>query len=243
MDIEFQSDNFLLTGELHMPETETPPPLVIGSHGLEGTMDSAKQIVLSRILPDAGIAFFRFNHRGCGMSQGAFLTDTSLEKRTIDYINAVDHITGLGLTDKRLALFGSSLGGSVCINSWQTIQQNNLQLCGTVLCSAPVQSITIENIPTKATDSRPALPLSFFADNLLFDITEQTKQLSNCLIFHGDSDSVVPVSNAFTIYQNADNPKKLVIHKGGDHQMTSKKDQADFEKQTSRWFLKCFSNP
>ncbi|MCP4023634.1 MAG: damage-inducible protein CinA, partial [Desulfobacteraceae bacterium] len=71
-----------------MPDIENPP-FVVGSHGLEGSKESAKQKVLSRILPENGIAFFRFDHRGCGQSSGDFLKDTSLEKRATDFINAV----------------------------------------------------------------------------------------------------------------------------------------------------------
>lgn len=240
IDIEFASQNFTLKGILHLPEIENPP-LVIGSHGLEGTKDSAKQIVLSETLIKHGIAFFRFDHRGCGQSQGDFLVDTSLEKRTVDFLNAADHVLKLGLTDRRLGLFGSSLGGSVCINAWKKLKNSNIELVGAVLCSPPVQSITIKNIPTNATESRPALPLSFFADNLLFDLTEKTKDLSNTLVFHGDADHVVPVSNGYLIHQNTKEHKKLIIHKNGDHQMTSVEDQAEFKKEATIWFSKCFS--
>ena len=62
------------------------------------------------------------------------------------------------------------------------------------------------------------------------------------LIFHGDADEVVPVSNAKNIYTLAKAPKRLIIHKNGDHQMTAKKDQAQFEDETIAWFLKCFSH-
>ncbi len=79
----FMADQRILKGELCLPDTPYPP-LVVGSHGLEGSRFSAKQQVLSRLLPENGIAFFRFDHRGCGDSQGDFIKDTSLEKRTRD---------------------------------------------------------------------------------------------------------------------------------------------------------------
>ncbi|MCK5350249.1 MAG: alpha/beta hydrolase, partial [Desulfobacula sp.] len=59
-------------------------------------------------------------------------------------------------------------------------------------------------------------------------------------IFHGDADEVVPVSNAKDIYKLANEPKRLIIHKNGDHQMTDKKDQAEFETEAIAWFLRCF---
>ncbi len=242
-DILFDSDGFMLSGMLHLPEPETDlPPLVIGSHGLEGSMESAKQKVMAEILVKHGIAFFRFDHRGCGRSQGNFAADTSLEKRTDDLVNAVMHVTGLGKTGPRLALFGSSLGGAACINAWHRLKsvKHNIRLCGAVICSAPVKTSTIKRIPTKATDRRPALPLSFFEKNLLFDISCKASELFNVLIFHGDADQTVPVSNAFDIYKAAQEPKRLIIHKNGDHQMTSRKDQMEFEKKSVIWLSRCF---
>ncbi len=239
--VEFRSQEFLLKGHLHLPDTKNPP-LVVGSHGLEGTQNSAKQTVLSRILPQNGMAFFRFDHRGCGQSAGTFINDTSLEKRTIDFICAVTHVLSLKKTAGRIAFFGSSMGGATCINAWQKIAALPVDLCGGVLCSAPVQSRSIENIPTPATDTRPALPLSFFKDNLLFNIKEKAECLHDVLIFHGDDDDVVPVSNAHEIYKRSNDPKQLIIHKNGDHQMTSKKDQIQFEIETLSWFLRCFNH-
>ncbi len=238
--IEFISQGFLLKGVLHLPCLENPP-LIVGSHGLEGSKESAKQKILSKILVQNNIAFFRFDHRGCGQSQGDFIKDTSLEKRTIDFVNAVKHILSLEKTSRDLAVFGSSMGGATCMNAWKTLSKMDINLCGAVLCSTPAKSRTIENIPTDANEKRPALPLRFFKDNLLFNIVDKARDLSNVLIFHGDADEVVPVSNAYDIYDRAKDPKQMFIHKNGDHQMTSKKDQVQFEIETITWFLKCFA--
>jgi alpha-beta hydrolase superfamily lysophospholipase len=239
-NIEFKSQGFLLKGVLHLPGVKNPP-LVVGSHGLEGSKESAKQTVLSRLLVQNNIAFFRFDHRGCGDSQGNFIEDTSLEKRTIDFIHAVEHIMNLGITNRDLAIFGSSMGGATCINAWESLLKMDVRLCGAVLCSAPIKSRTIENIPLAGNEKRPALPLSFFTQNLLFNIRGKAYNLSNVLIFHGDADEIVPVSNAHDIYSKAKDPKQLIIHKNGDHQMTSKKYQAQFDKEAVAWFLKCFT--
>ena len=241
-DIEFVSQGFSLKGVLHLPQVKQPP-LVIGSHGLEGSKESAKQKILAKLLVQNNIAFFRFDHRGCGQSQGDFIKETSLEKRTIDFINAVKHILSLEKTNQNIAVFGSSMGGATCINAWEPLlqMQMDINLCGAVLCSAPAKSHTIENIPTDGNGERPDLPLSFFKNNLLFNIIEKARSLKNVLIFHGDADEVVPVSNAYDIYTLANEPKRLIIHKNGDHQMTDKKDQAEFEIEAIAWLLKCFA--
>lgn len=239
IETQFRSGSLLLKGTLHLPKTPDPP-LVVGSHGLEGSQNSAKQKVLARLLPENGMAFFRFDHRGCGLSQGDFVTDTSLAKRREDLVAAVTHIMGLGITGSRLGLFGSSMGGATCIHAWETLEQSGFRPAGAVLCASPVISSTIVNIPTQANDRRPALPLRFFKDNLLFDLTKAVGRLHHVLIFHGDADQVVPVSNARLLYKGAGDPKKLVIHKNGKHQMDAPKDQKDFEKKAALWFAAMF---
>lgn len=238
--MEFLSDHLLIQGLLHLPDVEYPP-LVVGSHGLEGTKESAKQKRLAHLLPQNGIAYLRFDHRGCGQSQGDFIKDTSLEKRATDLLSAIQSVIDLDVTQKRICLFGSSLGGSTCILAWDMIVQLNLNLCGAVLCAAPVKSRTIENIPIEATEKRGALPISFFKDNLIFNLSSNTGNLKNVLLFHGDQDNIVPVSNAHEIYQQVQPEKRLIIHKNGDHQMTSIEDQKEFESLTVDWFLQCFS--
>ncbi len=240
LKIHFISGGCRLKGVLHLPKMKNPP-LVVGSHGLEGSKESAKQKVLSKLLVQNNIAFFRFDHRGCGESEGEFIKETSLEKRTSDFITAVKHIISLEKTSRDIALFGSSMGGATCIHAWNTLLNMDMNLCGAVLCSAPVKSRTIENIPLNANDSRPALPLSFFKENLLFNLIDQAENLFNVLIFHGDGDKTVPVSNAHAIYHAAKKPKKLIIHKNGDHQMTSRKDQQEFETRTVEWFSNSFA--
>ncbi|WP_080805912.1 alpha/beta hydrolase [Desulfamplus magnetovallimortis] len=238
--IEFSCDGKLLKGMLHLPDMnmikDMRPPLVVGSHGLEGSMESAKQILLSRILPERGVAFLRFDHRGCGSSEGDFVTETSLSKRVKDMLSAIDHVAKLDLTDhSRLLLFGSSLGGSTCISAWSRLCEHGFEPSGAVLCAAPVNSLTISQIPLQGNERRPSLPMSFFEDNLMFDLTEKLSAIHHLLIFHGDQDQTVPVENAYTIHSNAGEPKKMVILKGGDHQMSDLSDQKKFEGEFLLW--------
>ena len=250
-NIAFQCDDYTLRGVLHLPgnTASSPgptspcgqlPPLMVGSHGLEGTMNSAKQLLFAKLLPENGIAFFRFNHRGCGSSDGDFIKDTSLRKRVRDMVCAVEHVMSLNLTNNRIMLFGSSLGGATCISTWHRLMEKGITPLGAVICAAPVNSITIENIPTKANENRPELPFTFFEDNLLFDLSDKLSAIKNVLIVHGDKDRVVPVENAYNLYGSAGDPKKMIILKDGDHQMSDKTDRKRFEAEALLWIKTAF---
>ncbi|PIE61420.1 MAG: damage-inducible protein CinA [Desulfobacterales bacterium] len=238
---QFDADGFTLKGTLNLPDTDMNSPVVIGSHGLEGSQDSAKQKVLSQLLPENGIAFFRFDHRGCGKSQGRFIEDTSLDKRTRDLTAAVAHVMAMKKTSSRFALFGSSMGGATCINAWQILEAKGFPPMGGVLFAAPVISHTIKNIPTQANENHPTLPLSFFTENLLFNLLDRARGLHHLLIFHGDADDIVPVSNAHDLYDAIQPPKEKIIHSGGSHQMSEPKHQADFETRSLAWYQDIFN--
>lgn len=236
--VTFTCDNMTLSGVLHLPDTPHPP-FVIGSHGLEGSMDSAKQKLLASLLPGLGIAFFRFDHRGCGKSQGRFENDTSLDIRVRDLVAGVNHVLTLGLTNGSLALFGSSLGGATAIEAWSRLEAQGISPLGAVVCAAPIVSRTIKVIPFEGNDHRPALPFEFFEENLLFDITGSAAKVHNLLIFHGSKDEVVPVENAQMLFDLAQDPKELVIHANGGHRMSDKDHQQDFAWKTANWFKRC----
>ncbi len=234
--IEFTADSLPIKGVLHLPapgSVHGTPPVVIGSHGLEGTKNSAKQIILSKLFPENGIGFLRFDHRGCGKSKGDFLKDTTVPNRAEDIICAVQYLIESRHAPRKIGLFGSSLGGSACIEAWNSIMDMNVKLSGIVITAALVKSRSIENIP--------ALPMNFVISNLDFNLFKKLPYLTNILIFHGKADEIVPVENAHTIYANAQEPKKLILFKNGDHQTSAQKDQKIFEKETIEWFCKVFN--
>ena len=103
-EITFLSDGFELHGTLHLPAAERPP-VVIGSHGLLSSSSSPKQIALARACTAAGIAYFRFDHRGRGKSEGVFKKVTSIEARCADLLCAIKCIQSRADTGSKLGLF------------------------------------------------------------------------------------------------------------------------------------------
>jgi alpha/beta superfamily hydrolase len=226
--ISFLSDGLTLTGTLHLPRVEAPPT-VIGSHGLFSSGDSPKQVALALRLNKHGIAFFRFDHRGCGRSQGDFGRVTSLESRMYDLRCAVQLIRDRRDTGNIIGLFGSSMGGTVCLALAKILGARAL-----VTVAAPVDSASVSLSP--AENEMP--PDGVLNKNAFcFDISGHLAEIHNCMIFHGDNDDVVPVSHAKRIYRNATGARKLIIQKSGDHRMSDVNHQQALVRQATAWFV------
>ena len=76
---------------------------------------SPKQIALAEACTAQGMAYFRLDHRGCGESAGRLEEVTSLEARVNDVLQALRVIESRPDLGKRIGLFGSSMGGAVCL--------------------------------------------------------------------------------------------------------------------------------
>ena len=228
-DIRFFSDGFELKGSLHLPWTRRPP-VVIGSHGLYSSSSSPKQIALADQCNRLGIAYFRFDHRGCGRSAGKFEEVTSLEARCRDLVDAVSVISDRADIGDRFGLFGSSMGGTVCLSVVSELGANTL-----VTFAAPIRSrILGKGQPISENSNIPEIFLD--PRKRRFDISERLPEISNILIFHGEADDVVPVSQAEEIHKLVKQPKKLIKQKQGDHPMSNKTHQKVFIRKASLWF-------
>jgi alpha-beta hydrolase superfamily lysophospholipase len=230
--IVFSAPGFQLQGWLHLPAAPHRPPFVIGSHGLFSTGDSPKQLALARECNAAGMAYFRFDHRGCGRSSGRFHTATSLAARCTDLFSAVETLQRRSDLSSRFGLFGSSFGGAVCIAGFARTAASSI-----VVNAAPVRGRTLQGAEAAA-NGPPELHASFYRTLLQFDVSENLAELRTVSIFHGDADRVVPLENAFEIYRRAGDPKKITIFENGDHRMSCAADQQRFVQESVDWFRK-----
>ena len=228
-EISFFSGSFKLRGYLHLPGAMRPP-VVIGSHGLFSSSSSPKQIVLADQCNRFGIAYFRFDHRGCGSSEGKFEKVTSIEARGRDLADAAAAITTRSDTGDRLGLFGSSMGGTVSLSVAAELGANTL-----VIFAAPIRSRILEKgLPMSENSDAPEIFLD--AKKRRFDISDRLPAVSNILIFHGEADNVVPISHAEEIYSLVKRPKRLIKQKQGDHPMSNNDHQKTFIREASLWF-------
>ncbi len=226
--VEFFADGFRLTGTLYRPPERTSR-IVIGCHGLLSDRTSPKQAILAEQCNARKIAYLAFDHRGCGQSDGDFVADTTVPGRCRDLLAAVQFIrseTGFG---GHIGLFGSSMGGTVCLAAAGEIKPTAV-----VTVAAPINSTTLVLNHHNVADTGD-FPLSFYQDNLQFDIADKVSAVNHLLIFHGDADETVPISHGRQIHALSAAPKKMIVQHGGDHQMSNPMHQKQFIQETVDW--------
>ena len=228
-DVKFTCDELSLKGSLHLPD-RNEPPIVIGCHGLMADRHSPKQIALAESCTRLGIAYFRFDHRGCGESQGIFEDVTTLDARCRDLKAALAWADNDGRFANQIGLFGSSMGGTVCLAS-----SAELKIRALVTVAAPVRSRALAEKEADRSQHQPSSGF-FTTPERQFDIRPQLEGVAHALMFHGESDEIVPLAHAEEIFSRLNQPKKLIIHKKGDHRMSNPVDQKEFVRLASNWF-------
>lgn len=228
--IRFDSGGAELVGTVHLPETRNPP-LVVGCHGLFASRQSPKQIALAEACAHRGVAYFRFDHRGCGESGGDFNSVTSLASRVDDLHQAIAAAWRYVEASSLTGLFGSSFGGATVLayDPWQKSVRR-------VTYAAPCSSGAVIRSALNGIDPHSRIT-SALKRNLSFDLAQRLPLIKNLLVIHGQDDAVVPVEHALKIYKLAMSPKKIIVQKGGDHRMSAPHHQKAFSKAFSEWMF------
>jgi pimeloyl-ACP methyl ester carboxylesterase len=229
LTVQFQSDEFKLVGSLHLPDSDNAP-LVIGCHGLLANRNSPKQIDLARACNDNRMAYFRFDHRGCGDSQGDFNSVTTLATRCRDLHCAVKTMSAHPAVGRCVGLFGSSFGGTVVL-----AYAGDHKVPKLMTYAAPINSHSIQRAAIR--DNQGQLhPAAQLPAALAFDIAPNLNSIRNIVIVHSRNDETVPVAHAHQIHERVGDPKSLQVLKGGDHRMSDTDHQQLFRALFIQWF-------
>jgi len=228
-ELSFSSDGFRLSGTLHLPEIHQPP-VVVGSHGLLSSGSSPKQIEMAIQCSANGIAYFRFDHRGCGQSEGSKSDAADFNGRCRDLQCAIDFLRNNYDLNPKTGLFGSSLGGAVCLSVAAAIRVHAL-----VAVAAPLDSSSLIDSAKGVVPAGLSVELAL-SPRFRFDLSDSLSAIDHLLIFHGENDLVVPVSHARKLFEKAAHPKKLVIQENGDHVMSLPLHQKSFMQESILWF-------
>jgi uncharacterized protein len=230
-NIFFDAHGYQLAGTLHLPDS-SKPPIVIGCHGLFANRNSPKQVSLAQACNAQGIAYLRFDHRGCGQSQGVFHEVTSLPSRCDDLHQAIAAMQRHPEVGELAALFGSSFGGTVVL-----AYAARHHVPAIITYAAPTNSTAIRHANIRDDQGNSPHP-SLLTDALAFDIVPGLESVSNILVTHSQNDETVPVDHAHQIHANVAPPKELKIFPGGDHRMSNAQHQQQFETLFIHWLKK-----
>ena len=203
--ITVDSDGYKIHGILHY--SDKTAPLVITSHGLFSSKDSSKYIEIADKFCAEGFNVLRFDYRGCGESEGSIL-DSTVQFRVHDLLNIIDSVSD---EFRNIFLLGSSLGGVISIIVARKVDA----ISGIICWSTPY------NLRRLAIKFRNEIPDRIYREFLSIDLGKYVNGLCNILIIHGQCDELVPIDDAFLIYEDAEAPKCLYIIGDADHRFTN----------------------
>ncbi|MBW2058579.1 MAG: alpha/beta fold hydrolase [Deltaproteobacteria bacterium] len=225
-EITFSVGGKRLAGVLHLPGRRSPP-CVITCHGLLSNKDSEKYLALAALLSREGLAVLRFDFLGCGESEGK-LEDSTVTGRLEELTAAMEYVRTNEALGDMMGLMGSSLGGYLSL--FKAAQERDVRAVAT--WSTPYRL----SPPSPDAEAIPVLGEGFYADLKTHDLIPILKDVRHCLVIHGDSDELVPLTHASVIYENVREPKRLEIIRGADHRFSDPEHREKAYRLTTAWF-------
>lgn len=185
-------------------------PVLLWCHGNGGNM--GYEVGNVALLHQAGFGVFIFDYRGYGLSDGRASEAGVYRDARAAYQYLVD---SLGVSNRRLVLFGRSLGGAVAV-----------ELAGRVPARALMVEAAFTNIGDMARYHYRWLPWLPWLPGQKhwahkFDNSQRIPQLTLPKLFiHGDRDTVVPLWMGEKLYDLAPPPKAFYRIPGAGHDDT-----------------------
>ena len=226
--VSFISEGCKISGILHLPEKENPP-CVVASHGLLSGKDSEKYIALGERLSQEGVAMLRFDFRGIGESEGTE-EDNTVSKKVADLGEAINFVRSHPALANRIGLLGSSLGGFLSLIKASV----DKEIRAIVIWATPLH---MDDLKSKERDEdTPLPPEAFFKDLPKHRLFPLLPKVSNCLVIHGEKDELVPLNQAWEIFQNLCAPKEIHVIGGADHRLTDPQHRQRAMDLSVEWF-------
>jgi alpha-beta hydrolase superfamily lysophospholipase len=228
--VSFESEGQKIAGVLHLPDKRRPS-CVIASHGLLSSKESEKFIALGERLSQEEIAMLRFDFRGCGESEGKLEEDT-ITRRLADLSAAIEFMHSYPGLGKKRGLLGSSLGGYLSLMK----ASGNPEIRAIVVWATPVH---LDDLGSRKRDEENPPPGEAFLQDLpKHRLLSFLPGVSNCLVIHGNQDEVVPMDQAWELFNKLGSPKEIRVIEGGDHRITDPAHRQRATDLTAAWFKK-----
>jgi fermentation-respiration switch protein FrsA (DUF1100 family) len=228
--VSFESEGQKIAGILHLPDKKRPP-CVIASHGLLSSKESEKFVAIGERFSQEDIAMLRFDFRGCGESEGKIEEDT-ITRRLADLGAAIQFMHSFPGLGKKRGLLGSSLGGYLSLMKASA----NQEIRATVIWATPFHLDDLGS--RKNEEENPPPAEAFFQDLPKHRLLPFLPKVSNCLVIHGAKDELVPMAQAWEIFQGLGSPKEIRVIEGGDHRITDPAHRQRAIDLSVNWFKK-----
>lgn len=225
-------DGLTISGQLYLPgeEARIPYPAICVCHGIPThTPDPGDggYPLLAEKLCREGFAVLIFNFRGTGASSGNFdiLGWTRDLKTAIDYLWALPEVNR-----SHLSLLGFSAGAAVSV--YVASQDKRVSSVAACACLAEFALVTEADNPQSVINHFRSIgiirdkdfPQSIEGWLSGFKLVSPIKSIAGIaprplLLVHSRQDEVVPVSHAYRLYEEAGEPKQIVILDGAEHRL------------------------
>ena len=214
-----------LAGLLHVPagrETVAGCPAVVLCHGMESTKEGTKHQALAARLTALGYVCLRFDFSYVGESEGRF-EDITISGEVEDLGGAIDFLAARGVDT--FGVIGSSLGGTVAVlfagadprvRALVTIAAVSLPLG--ILQRMDQAAVEAWRRTGVRGEGESRLRRDFLDDLEHVDVIAAARAVTAAtLVTHGDADHVVPVGDAYALFEALPEPKALAITPACDH--------------------------
>ncbi len=230
--VALEVDGLTISGQLylHGRGDRTPYPTVCVCHGIPDKSpdpsDGGYPLLAERICRH-GFAVFIFNFRGTGASGG----NLDIPGWTRDLKAVIDYLYALPEVDRsRLSLLGFSGGAAVSVY----VASQDKRVSSIVTCACPAefnfllnaddpQSIIdhFHSIGAIRDEGFPPSTEKWFNGFKLISPIRYVAGIAPrpLLLVHGSKDEMVEVSYAYKLYDNAEEPKQLIIVDGAGHRL------------------------
>lgn len=205
----------------HIPTENPSLPLIVYFHGNAGHI--GERIEKLNHYVRAGFGILAVSYRGFGNSQG-FPTETGLYDDAMTTVqNAIE---ALNIPPNRLLLMGESLGTGVATHTAKALADQGNPVFALVL-EAPYTSVA-----NRSQELYPYIPALYMVRDKFLSIDKIKHVKCPLLIFHGESDAVIPVHHGRALLEAALEPKHGIFFPKVGH--------TDFDAETLAKELKTF---
>jgi pimeloyl-ACP methyl ester carboxylesterase len=248
METEFPVSNETLRGHFVKPSGDGPFPGVCKFHGLPGSSDQVYGIAIS--LAAAGFLVLTFDFRGFRRSDGVFSLSSEIE----DARAAITHLSQCKWAIKDwTGVYGASFGAavaicaaahdkriqSICVRApvYDTHQFAEAELAELVLNDI-AHTVPDEMHGIKDLEKQNEFLSGLRADAKKYNPMDDIMRLSPRAVFitTGDSDALIDTDGVRKLYDRAKEPRRMVIVRGADHNLSDTTARLETERGIIDWF-------